>query len=191
MKLTGEYAIPATRQTVWEALNDPAVLQASIPGCNSLEATAENEFTAQVVARVGPVKAKFKGKVTLSDLTPPESYRITGEGQGGAAGFAKGGALVTLTADGDNTVLSYEVDATVGGKLAQIGQRLIDAAAKKMADDFFTTFIVQILEPAGPAVSTPANDNAADPAPADPDRGARAGMILLAAVFVLALYSQF
>ena len=145
MKLTGEYAIPASRQTVWKALNTPAVLQASIPGCDALEATAENEFTAQVVAKVGPVKAKFKGKVTLSDLTPPESYRISGEGQGGAAGFAKGGALVTLTADGDNTVLSYEVDATVGGKLAQIGQRLSGAAAKEMADDFRTTLSVQNL----------------------------------------------
>lgn len=187
MKLKGEYAIPAPRQAVWDALNTPAVLQASIPGCESLETTAENEFTAQVTAKVGPVKAKFKGKITLSDLVPPESYLITGEGQGGAAGFAKGGAAVRLTQDGENTILTYEVEATVGGKLAQIGQRLIDSAAKKMADDFFKSFIEQLIGPAQAEPEVPAVDKSA----IDHDKGARAAMILLAIVFALALYSQF
>lgn len=185
MKLTGEYAIPAPRQAVWDALNTPATLQASIPGCDNLESTAENEFTAQVTAKVGPVKAKFKGKVTLSDLVPPESYRITGEGQGGAAGFAKGGATITLKQDGDNTILSYEVEATVGGKLAQIGQRLIDSTAKKMADDFFGTFIEQLIGPPEPEPQETAESVI------DHDKGTRAAMILLAIVFALALYSQF
>lgn len=191
MKLTGEYTIPAPRQAVWDALNTPAVLQASIPGCESLEVTAENEFTAKVTAKVGPVKAKFKGKITLSDLVPPESYLITGEGQGGAAGFAKGGATVRLTQDGDNTILTYEVEATVGGKLAQIGQRLIDSAAKKMADDFFRTFIEQLVGPVETAPKVPLEVPAEAKSAIDHDKGARAAMILLAIVFALALYSQF
>lgn len=185
MKLTGEYLIPASKEAVWQALNDPAVLKACIPGCESFDTTGENEFTAQVTAKVGPVKAKFKGKVTLSDLVPPESYRITGEGQGGAAGFAKGGAVVRLAEAGDGTILTYEVEATVGGKLAQIGQRLIDSAAKKMANDFFGTFSEHLgggAEDKAPAV--PAKDAT------DHDKGAKAAMIVLALVFVLALLSQ-
>lgn len=185
MKLTGEYAIPATREAVWEALNDPAVLRDCIPGCESLDATGDNAFSAQVTAKVGPVKAKFKGNVTLSDLVPPESYRITGEGQGGPAGFAKGGAIVSLAGDGDGTILSYEVDATVGGKLAQIGQRLIDSTAKKMADDFFGTF-TERLGGVPEAIAEPVME-----APINHDKGTRAAMILLAIVFALALYSQF
>lgn len=183
MKLTGEYSIPASREAVWEALNDPAVLQACIPGCESLDTTGDNEFSAQVTAKVGPVKAKFKGKVTLSDLVPPQSYRITGEGQGGPAGFAKGGATVNLTSDGNGTILAYDVDATVGGKLAQIGQRLIDSTAKKMADDFFGTFIERlggVPEEAAVIEILPNHD-----------KGTKAAMILLAIVFALALYSQF
>ncbi|MDP6709215.1 MAG: carbon monoxide dehydrogenase subunit G [Alphaproteobacteria bacterium] len=140
MELTGEYRIPASRERVWEALNDPDVLKASIPGCETLERTGEDGYAATVTAKVGPVKAKFKGAVTLSDLDPPNSYTISGEGKGGAAGFARGSARVTLAEDGGETVLAYVVDANVGGKLAQIGSRLIDGAAKKLADEFFTKF---------------------------------------------------
>jgi hypothetical protein len=141
VKITGTYELEADRQTVWEALNDPEVLKACIPGCESLEQTGENELTATVTAKVGPVKAKFNGSVELKDLNPPESYRIEGSGKGGAAGFAKGGADVRLDErDGGGTVLSYEVDAQVGGKLAQIGSRLIDGTAKKLADQFFENF---------------------------------------------------
>lgn len=137
MQMTGEHRIAASREAVWEALNDPEVLQACIPGCEDIERVSETEFTANVKAKVGPVSAKFQGSVTLMDLRPPESYRIIGEGKGGSAGFAKGGANVTLTDDGEGTLLVYEVDAQVGGKLAQIGSRLIDGTAKKLAGDFF------------------------------------------------------
>ena len=137
MQLTGEYLIAAPRARVWAALNDPEVLKDCIPGCETLERTSETGFAAKVRAKVGPVSAKFAGTVTLSDLNPPESYTISGEGKGGAAGFAKGGAKVHLTEDGDATLLAYEIDAQVGGKLAQIGSRLISGTAKKLADDFF------------------------------------------------------
>src|SRR5689334_5858386 len=141
MDMTGEFRIPAPRETVWKGLNDPEILKRSIAGCEELEKTSDTEFAAKVTAKVGPVKARFAGKVTLSDLDPPNGYTITGEGQGGAAGFAKGGAKVRLTPDeSGGTVLHYEVNAAVGGKLAQIGSRLIDGTARKMADDFFTTF---------------------------------------------------
>ena len=153
MEMTGERRIPAPRQRVWDALNDPEVLKASIAGCESLEQTDDGGFAATVTAKVGPVKAKFKGQVTLSDLNPPESYTISGEGKGGAAGFAKGGADVHLAEDGDETVLTYKVNATVGGKLAQIGSRLIDGVAAKMADDFFGKF--GELVAAAPAVEAP------------------------------------
>jgi uncharacterized protein len=141
MKMTGEYTLPADRQTVWRALNDPAALEASTPGCEEFEKVGDSEYKAVARVKVGPVKARFRGNVVLSDIDPPNSYRISGEGTGGVAGFAKGGAIVTLTdADGDGTVLTYEVDAQVGGKLAQVGQRLINGAAKKMADQFFDNF---------------------------------------------------
>lgn len=155
MDMKGEYRINASREAVWAGLNDPDVLRQSIPGCELLEKTSDTDFAAQVTAKVGPVKAKFKGAVTLSDLNPPESYRISGEGKGGAAGFAKGGAFVRLTPDGDGTLLSYEVNANVGGKLAQLGGRLIDSTAKKMADDFFRRF-GEIVEGAGAPVVPPA-----------------------------------
>lgn len=141
MEMQGEYKIPAPREVVWEALNDPNVLSACIPGCKSLEKTGENGFAATVQTKVGPVKATFKGEVTLSDIDPPNGYRIFGEGKGGAAGFAKGGATVTLQEDGDGTLLSYTVDANVGGKLAQIGSRLIDSTSKKLAGEFFDAFV--------------------------------------------------
>ncbi len=142
MEIKGEYSIPASREQVWEALNDPEVLKQCIPGCDEIEKLSDTEMTATVTAKVGPVKAKFTGKVTLSDLDPPNGYTISGEGQGGAAGFARGGARVTLTAEGDGTRLAYEVEATVGGKLAQIGSRLIEGTARKMADQFFSSFTV-------------------------------------------------
>ena len=140
MDMSGEYRIPVPRERVWEALNDPEVLKDCIPGCESLEKEGDTELKAAVVAKIGPVKAKFNGKVTLSDLVPPESYRITGEGSGGVAGFANGGADVHLAEDGGETVLTYKVHAKVGGKLAQVGSRLVDSAARKMADDFFGAF---------------------------------------------------
>lgn len=140
MEMKGEYRIAAPRERVWAALNDPEVLKASIPGCEELEKTSETEMAAKVRAKVGPVSARFAGKVTLSEVDPPNGYRIDGEGTGGAAGFAKGGATVSLEEDSGDTVLRYDVNATVGGKLAQIGSRLIDSTAKKMADDFFKRF---------------------------------------------------
>lgn len=140
MKLTGERTISADRETVWAALNDPEVLKACISGCQSLEKTSETSFEAVVKQKVGPVSATFKGQVELSDINPPESYRISGEGKGGAAGFAKGGADIKLTENGEQTDLAYDVDAKVGGKIAQLGSRLIDGFAKKMADNFFETF---------------------------------------------------
>lgn len=141
MDMKGEYRVPAPRAAVWEALNDIETLKSAIPGCDSINRISENEIEATVTAKIGPVKASFKGLVTLSDIDPPNGYTIRGEGKGGPAGFAKGGAKVKLTdaADG-GTTLSYEVDAAVGGKLAQIGARLIDSTAKKLADDFFAKF---------------------------------------------------
>lgn len=144
MELTGTRLIAADRQTVWTALNNPEVLKASIPGCEELTGSAEDGFEAVVVQKVGPVKAKFKGQVQLSDVNAPESYRISGEGKGGAAGFAKGGADVSLAEVEGGTELSYAVDAKVGGKIAQLGSRLIDGFAKKMADAFFENFKDQV-----------------------------------------------
>ena len=144
MEMSGEQLIPAPQRVVWDALNDPAMLKASVPGCESIERSGDNQFLVQMVARVGPVSAKFKGKLTLSDVKPPESYSMAFEGQGGPAGFAKGGAHVRLIPDGDKTRLAYDVKASVGGKLAQIGSRLVDAAAKKVADDFFRNFHQQV-----------------------------------------------
>ena len=144
MKLNGARIIAADRETIWAALNDAEVLKACIKGCQELEKTSDTSFVAVVKQKVGPVSATFKGEVELSDMNPPESYRISGQGKGGAAGFAKGGADVRLTAipdaDGGGTELSYDVDASVGGKIAQLGSRLIDGFAKKMADQFFETF---------------------------------------------------
>jgi carbon monoxide dehydrogenase subunit G len=140
MDMTGEYRIPASRETVWKALNDPDVLKECIPGCEEIEKKSDTEFAAKVTTKVGPVKAKFGGNVQLSDLDPPNGYTISGEGTGGAAGFAKGGAKVNLAEDSGDTVLTYTVHATVGGKLAQIGSRLIDSTAKKLAGQFFANF---------------------------------------------------
>ncbi|HEY3147582.1 MAG TPA: carbon monoxide dehydrogenase subunit G [Dongiaceae bacterium] len=168
MDLTGEYRIPAPRETVWAALNNPDVLKACIPGCEELNKTSDTEFVARVVAKIGPVKAGFGGKVTLSDLDPPNGYTITGEGQGGAAGFAKGGAKVRLdTVDGGTaTILHYSADAQIGGKLAQIGSRLVEGSARKLADEFFAAFAAQVSAAVPPpaaagAVPEPASAEAA------------------------------
>jgi carbon monoxide dehydrogenase subunit G len=147
MEMHGEFRIPAPRQQVWEKLNDPEILKACIPGCEAVDKISDTEMTAKVVARVGPVKASFSGKVTLTDLDPPAGYTITGEGTGGVAGFAKGSAKVSLDDVGAETVLRYGVQAQVGGKLAQIGSRLIDATARKYADDFFSRFL-GVMSPA-------------------------------------------
>jgi uncharacterized protein len=140
MTMTGEVQLPASREAVWAKLNDPEVLKTCVPGCEQLDVLPNNEFQAVATVKVGPVKARWKGKVRLSDFDPPNSYRISGEGEGGVAGFAKGGALVSLAEKDGGTLLSYNVEAQIGGKLAQLGQRLINSAAKKTADDFFERF---------------------------------------------------
>jgi len=138
MKLNGENIIQAQRMQVWEALNSADVLKETIPGAQSVEQTSVDEFEATVEIKIGPVKAKFKGKINLSDIDPPNGYKITGQGSGGTAGFAKGSAVVNLTdGDANTTKLVYDVDAQVGGKLAQVGQRLIQSASKTLADQFF------------------------------------------------------
>jgi carbon monoxide dehydrogenase subunit G len=156
MKLEGSQTIAADRAAVWAALNDPEVLKACIPGCQSLEKTSDTSFEAVVKQKVGPVSATFTGVVELTNLNPPESYTIGGEGKGGAAGFAKGGADVTLEETAEGTLLTYVAEAKVGGKIAQLGARLIDGFAKGMADKFFATFKQQVEGPA------PAADGAAE-----------------------------
>jgi uncharacterized protein len=156
MEMTGERHIPAPRRKVWEALNDPDVLKASIPGCESLEKLSDTELKAQAAVRIGPISTRFTGKVLLSDLDPPNGYTIGGEGQGGVAGFAKGGATVHLEDDGEGTKLHYDVKAQVGGKIAQLGARLIDATAKQMADAFFDRFAAALTAPAAVEEQAPA-----------------------------------
>ncbi|MGY3436495.1 MULTISPECIES: CoxG family protein [unclassified Marinovum] len=150
MKLTDSREIAAPPETVWAAILDPEVLKQCVPGCQEMTGTAEEGFEATVVQKVGPVKATFKGKVSLSNMQPPESLTLSGEGKGGAAGFAKGGADVRLTPQGEGTLLSYDVEAKVGGKLAQLGSRIIDGFAKKMADQFFDNFKAAVEGPADP-----------------------------------------
>jgi uncharacterized protein len=148
MQMSDSQRIAAPQSQVWAALNDPEILKQCIPGCQSLDMTTPNDMTATVVIKVGPIKATFNGKVTLSDLDPPNSYRIQGEGSGGIAGFASGGASVQLEAESaDVTILHYDVDAQIGGKLAQLGGRLIDATSKKLAAEFFTAFATRVASP--------------------------------------------
>ena len=144
MTMTGEYQLPAPREEVWAKLNDPDVLKSCIPGCEQLDMLSDSEFQATATIKIGPVKARWKGKVRLSDLDRPNSYRISGEGEGGVAGFAKGNAKVSLADKEGGTLLTYDVEAQIGGKLAQLGQRLINSAAKKTADDFFERFRVAV-----------------------------------------------
>ena len=147
MTMTGEVQLPASRQKVWDKLNDPEILKQCVPGCEQLDRIGDNEFQATATVKVGPVKARWKGKIKLSDLDPPNSYRILGEGEGGIAGFAKGGAVVSLADKDGGTLLSYNVEAQIGGKLAQLGQRLVNGAAKKVADDFFQRFANEFSAP--------------------------------------------
>ena len=167
--MTGERRIPAPRQIVWDALNDTEVLKASIPGCETLEKTSDTQMKATASVKLGPISARFNGNVTLSDIDPPTGYKISGEGQGGVAGFAKGGAAVTLADDGEATLLTYEVHAQVGGKLAQLGARLIDASAKQMADQFFDRFTEQVALFSPGSVVTPSGHLAGATIASEPD----------------------
>ena len=190
MEMTGEQLIPASQQDTWNALNDPEILKACVPGCEAIDPVAQNEFQVAMVARVGPVSAKFKGKLSLSDLDPPNSYSIAFEGQGGAAGFGKGSARVTLAAQDSGTRLGYTVNASVGGKLAQIGSRLVDAAARKIADDFFKAFNDKVASLYGAAAQEAAHDEQhAEPVRADADMPtiSTATVAVIAAVALVAV----
>jgi carbon monoxide dehydrogenase subunit G len=187
MEMSGEERIPATRDQTWAALNDPEILKACVPGCESIEHTADNEYQVLMVARIGPVSAKFKGKLALSDLRPPHSYAIAFEGQGGAAGFGKGSAQVQLAPEGDGTLLTYQVKASVGGKLAQIGSRLVDAAARKISKDFFAAFNEKVGAQHGAGgrnggAHDAHESHAPGPVPGDPDlpKVSNASLIFLA-----------
>ncbi|HUJ86579.1 MAG TPA: carbon monoxide dehydrogenase subunit G [Burkholderiales bacterium] len=197
MEMTGEQLIPASQQHTWDALNDPEILKACVPGCDAIEKTADNEYLVLMVARVGPVSAKFKGKLALSDLDPPNSYSIAFEGQGGAAGFGKGGAQVRLAPEGDGTRLAYSVKASVGGKLAQIGSRLVDAAAKKIANDFFQAFNDKLSGAHAQPELAAHEEHQPGPVPPDPDMPTlpsatvaffAAGALVAVAVCLLVLY---
>ena len=150
-KMDGESLLPATRELVWRSLNDPDVLRACIPGCQQLEQKEDGGFAAVVKVKVGPVSATFKGAVDLTDLDPPNGYRIAGQGEGGAAGFARGGATVALSEQDGGTLLRYDVDAVIGGRLAQLGGRLVNGVAKKLADEFFAKFARLVEEQHGSA----------------------------------------
>ena len=208
MEMSGEQLIPASQADTWAALNDPEILKACVPGCESITLTAENEYLVLMTARIGPVSAKFKGKLALADLDPPNSYSIAFEGQGGVAGFGKGGAQVQLAAEsGASTKLTYQVKANVGGKLAQIGSRLVDAAAKKLSEDFFNAFNAKVasLHPApAEAHGAHADDHAEhaehhpEPVADDPDkpkiddatlRWIAGGALVVFIVALLALYA--
>ena len=149
LEMTGEYALPLPSDAVWSALNDPEFLQRCIPGCESFEKLSDTEFVAIVRLAVGPVKARFKGRVELQDLNPPQSYTIVGQGEGGIAGFAKGNAAVTLTNIAEGTILSYRAQAQIGGKIAQLGQRLVAGTAKRITDLFFANFVAELSQNQG------------------------------------------
>jgi carbon monoxide dehydrogenase subunit G len=179
MDMTGERRIPASREKVWAALNDPVILKQSIPGCEVLEKTSDTEFKATAAIKIGPIAARFTGRVALTDIDPPNGYTIGGEGQGGVAGFAKGGAVVKLSDDGSDTLLTYDVKAQVGGKIAQLGARLIDATAKSMAEQFFTRFAAQVAEPVPVEMVAPVAEVATAPAIKPPVVPASASISLL------------
>lgn len=148
MDMSGEQRIPAPQQLVWDSLFDPEVLKLCIPGCDTVEKTSDTTFTAKVVLAVGPVKAKFAGDVSIDNINAPNSCTISGKGNGGIAGFGKGGAEMSLRSEGNETILTYTANASVGGKIAQIGARLIDSTAKKLADEFFKRFVAHMTEKA-------------------------------------------
>lgn len=162
MEITGSYLLPCSPETAWQALNDTEVLKSCLKGCEALERTAENEFTGKVAAKIGPVSARFAGTMRQTELDPPRSCRMQFEGQGGVAGFAKGGALVTLAAQDSGTALTYVADTQIGGKLAQMGARLVEGTAKSMADDFFSKFALAVaaMEPEA-SRAAPASDGTA------------------------------
>jgi len=195
--MSGEQLIPASQADTWAALNDPEILKACVPGCESIERLADNEYQMLMVARIGPVSAKFKGKLNLSELKPPHSYAIAFEGQGGAAGFGKGSAQVQLAPGGEGTMLSYQVKANVGGKLAQIGSRLVDVAARKISQDFFNAFNEKMGSLHGAPAAAGHDEHHAEPVPRDPDLPtvSDAALVFLAAgalvVFVVALFALY
>ncbi len=198
MEMTGEQLIPASQQDTWTALNDPEVLRSCVPGCESITKVTENEYQVQMTARVGPVSAKFRGRLSLFDIKAPTSYSLAFEGQGGAAGFAKGAAQVALSPQGKQTKLDYQVKANVGGKLAQIGSRLVDAAAKKVADEFFENFKRRMSgEDTTVVIPNEAAGHAAAPAAEDPalPSVSRTTLMFFAAgtlvVFIVALVALF
>ncbi|MFZ5792433.1 MAG: SRPBCC family protein [Pseudomonadota bacterium] len=188
MEMTGSQRIEASRERVWQALNDPEILKASIPGCERIEKLSDTEMAATVTLKVGPVKASFQGDVKLADLDPPNGYTITGEGRGGAAGFAKGAARVSLIPEGSATVLSYSVKADVGGKLAQLGGRLIDSTARRLAAEFFDRF-AQAMDAAcaGGAPGTPQLAGSAAEAIPIRARSMRSSPVLWASGAVIAI----
>lgn len=197
MEMSGEERIPASQADTWAALNDPEMLKACVPGCETIERLAENEYQVLMVARIGPVSAKFKGKLALSELNPPHSYAIAFEGQGGAAGFGKGSAQVQLAPDGGGTRLSYQVKANVGGKLAQIGSRLVDAAARKISQDFFAAFNEKVAALHGAPAGEAHAEHHPEPVPRDPDLPTvsdaslaflAAGALVVCAVALLVLF---
>jgi carbon monoxide dehydrogenase subunit G len=197
MEMTGEQLIPASQLDTWNALNDPEILKGCVPGCETIEKTGENEYQVLMVARVGPVSAKFKGKLALSDLDPPNAYSIAFEGQGGAAGFGKGGAQVRLAPEGEGTRLAYSVKASVGGKLAQIGSRLVDAAARKIANDFFQAFNDKVAGARAEPAHEEHEEHHPEPVPPDPDMPTiasstvaffAAGALVVVAVCLFVLY---
>jgi len=186
MDVKGEFVIPAPRAEVWAALNDPEILRRSIPGCKQIEKLSDTEMTATTALKIGPVRATFKGKVTLGDLDPPNAYTITGEGQGGVAGFARGTAKVRLEdAENGATRLSYEVKATVGGKLVQVGQRLLDTTARKLAGDFFARFSEAVAAPPSAAAAPPGEAPTA-PEPTAATRGLPPWIWITGVVIVVA-----
>lgn len=186
MHMAGEQRVAASRRRVWEALNDPEILRASIPGCQSLEQDGDDRLIATVEVKIGPIQARFKGAVTLSELDPPNGYTITGEGNAGIVGTAKGGAKVRLSEDGGGALVSYTVDAEVGGRLAQLGGPIIDAAAKQLAGKFFDNFgaLVEGRKSAAPAASAQTPPAAIGPAAG----GLPIGWILALAVAAFAGY---
>ncbi len=189
MDMKGEFRIPLPQETVWRALNDPEILKGAIPGCEELVRESDTRFKGKVFASVGPVKARFGGEATLSDIDPPNGYTLTGSGSGGPAGMAKGSAIVRLRSEGAETVLEYEVKAQVAGKLAQIGARLVDMAAKKMADDFFGNFVRLVAPPQILTAGAPPGMPQVEPSATVPETGfpPRRSWLGWAAVVVVAM----